>query len=253
MQTFLKFQELIAFLPQDEPFRRDLVGHFYEQKGEVLTEENLKVRVNRLKAKGVIVNIGRGWYRLNNKRIFKPEITATVKKVNSKIRKNFPYLNYQLWSTQWLNQLLTLQLLKSITIVEVESGSEEAVFRNLKESFPYQTFLSPSDEEWANYIADKEETILVRSMISESPKELHQGIRTPKLEKLLVDLYCDRLWQLLFSAEMENIFRESCEKFAINFSTLLSYSARRGKRTEIWQYIKELHVLDSATIDLIER
>jgi hypothetical protein len=246
-------KRLREFLTPNQAFTRELIRQFYENDGEQLTEENLKVRVNRLKAKGIIVNVGRGLYQLNTKKVFEPEINLPIKKLSDKIRSQFPFLNYLLWSTTWLNQFLRLQMMKNITVVEVESGSEDSVFRYVKDSQPGKTFLNPSETEWMNYIAEAEDPILIRSMISESPKETEKGLKIPKLEKILVDLYCDRLWQLLFSFEIETIFREACLRYVINFSTMLSYASRRGKRVEIWNYIKGLQVLDNATINMIEK
>lgn len=253
MKSQIRIEEIKKFLPVNEPFTRELVQSYFSQKGEELTKENVKVRVNRLKSKGIIINVGRGWYRLNNKKMFTPEITPSFKKVSVKVKKGFPFLNYVLWSSGWLNELITLQLFRNIFIIEAESGSEEAVFSAVKENFPFKTFLDPNEFEWTNYMTGSEENIIVKTMISESPKENYHGIKIARLEKILVDLYCDKLWQNIFSGEIKNIYEEACNSYALNFSTLLSYAARRGKRKEIWNYIKSLQVLDKPTIELIER
>ncbi|HVT86688.1 MAG TPA: DUF6577 family protein [Chitinophagaceae bacterium] len=253
MKSQLKLEEIKSFLPVKEPFTRDIIRDFFIRKGEELTRENLMVRVNRLKSKGIIVNVGRGWYRLNNKKIFAPEITPSLKKVSGRLKKSFPFLNYALWSSIWLNDLATLQLFRNVFIIEVEAGSEEAVFMAIKESFPFKTFLNPDEFAWVNYMTSSDENIIIKTMISESPKENYHGIKIAKLEKILVDLYADKLWQSIFSSEVRNIYEEACNNYVLNFSTLLSYAARRGKRKEIWNYIKSLEVLDSPTIELIEQ
>ena len=253
MKSQIKIEAIRTFLPVNEPFTREAIRSFFTEKGEILTEENLKVRVNRLKSKGVIVNVGRGWYKLNDKKFFEPEISPSLKKVVGKVKKGFPFLNYVLWSSAWLNELATLQLFRNVFIIEVEAGSEEAVFSTVKENFPFRTFLDPKENEWANYMAEREENIIIKTMVSESPKENYHGIKIARLEKILVDLYCDKLWQTIFSGELRNIYEEACHSYVLNFSTLLSYAARRGKRKEIWNYIKSLQVLDKSTIELIEQ
>lgn len=250
---YYKLDQLKDFLSKDEPFTREAIRTFFLQQGEQLTEENLKVRVNRLKSKGMIVNIGRGWYRLNEKKTFNPQISPDVKKLAGKINNEFPFLNYLVWTTEWLNQLITLQVLKNLNIIETESGSEESVFRMLKNFAPGKIYLNPTEVEWTKYIAENEDAVLVCSLISKSPSERKGKIKIPRLEKILVDLYCDKLWQMIFSAELDTIFREACMQYAINFSTLLAYASRRGKRSEIWNYIKSLNVLDAVTTQLIEK
>ncbi|MDO8999841.1 MAG: hypothetical protein Q7W45_08760 [Bacteroidota bacterium] len=252
MRTNLKIDELKELLPKREPFSKEELRGFFSKKGIDLSNENLDVRINRLKAKGIIVNVGRGWYRTNDKKIFEPGLTPTLKKISSLLKKEFPYLNYALWSTNWLNELTTLQLFRNIYIIEVEAGSEDAVFRTIKESFPHTTFLDPKETEWENYKTERSENIIIKTMISESPKVKYRTMSITKLEKIMVDLYCDKLLRTIFSGELANIYMEVCKNYVLNFTTLLSYAGRRGKKTEIWEYIKSLDILEEPTIQMIE-
>ncbi len=249
----MKFDDLLNFLPHDKPFKKELIRTFYYKNGERISTENLNIRVNRLKAKGIIVNVSWGWYRVNDKKMFEPELSPALKKISGKLKKDFPFLTYILWSSSWLNELTTLQLFRNVYNIEVEAGSEESVFRTLKEDFPNRVFLNPNENEWDNYKAEDEENIIVKTMISESPHVAFHGIKIARLEKILVDLYCDKFWKVIFSSEVDNIYSEACSNFTINFSTLLSYAARRGKRVEIWSYIKSLKVLDSSIIKMVEK
>jgi hypothetical protein len=253
MKTLLKIEELKSVLPTDEPFSKEMMMDSFVKNGDNPTNENLDVRINRFKSKGIIVSVGRGWYRFNDKKIFEPEITPSLKKLSTKLKKGFPFLNYILWSSNWLNELTTLQLFRNVYVIEVEAGSEEAVFRTIKEDFPFRTFLNPKENEWEYYKADSEDNIIVKTMISESPNVMNHTIKTAKLEKILVDLYCDKFWKPIFSSELSNIYMEACSDYTINFSTLLSYAGRRGKRKEIWEYIKALGTLDVSTIEMMEK
>ncbi len=226
---------------------------YYAGIGEPLTAENLRVRIARLKSKGIIVNVSRGWYRLNDKKLFEPQFNPSFKKLHGRVKKSFPFLYYMVWETDWLNNLSMLQLYRNITVIEVEAGSEEAVFSLIKENHPSRTYLNPTESDWRNYMSDRDESIVIKTMVSESPKEVFHNIRVARLEKILVDLYCDRLWQIIFKSELDNIYNSACTEYALNFSTLLSYAARRAKRKEIWSYIKLLEVLDNNTIQMIEK
>jgi hypothetical protein len=249
----MKTEELKALLPENEPFNTEMIKRSFLEKGLEITERNLKVRVSRLKAKGVIVNVSRGWYRRNGKKLFEPELNPFLKEISGRLKKEFPFLHYILWSSSWLNALATLQLMRNVLVIEVEAGSEEAVFRAIKEDFPHITFLNPSEPEWEKYKVDANENIIIKTMISESPNALYHQIKVARLEKILVDLYCDKFWKAIFSSETDNIYREACGSYDLNLSTLLSYAARRGRRTEIWDYIKSLSALDTSTIEMIEK
>ncbi len=234
------------------PFTRKELKKFYEGQGENPSDLNLNVRISRLKEKGVISSFRRGLYILNQKKQFEPEVDKILRTVSNNIQKEFPFLTYSVWTTGWLNELMTLQLLREIYVLEVESGSEENVFRTMKENFSLRVFLKPSENEWEKYGASNVQNMLINSMISESPQKTFRGVPVAKLEKILVDLYCDKFWKSIFVSELENIYSEACTLYALNFSTLLSYAARRGKRNEIAKYIRSLSVLDKGILKFIK-
>jgi len=252
MRTRFKIEELKSFLPANEPFSKEMINNFFIKNGDHLTNENLDVRINRLKSKGIIVSVGRGWYRFNDKKFFEPEIASSLKKLSAKLKKGFPFLNYLVWSSNWLNDLATLQLMRNVIVIEVEAGSEEAVFRMVREEFPSKTFLNPKENERENYMHESE-NIIIKTMISESPKVNYHAITIARLEKILVDLFCDKFWKPIFSAELYNIYAEACSNYSINYTTILSYAARRGKKEEVWNYIKSLEILEVSTIEMIEK
>lgn len=254
-ESKLKTENLTSFLPVNDLFTKDLIIDYYASIGESLKPETLRVKIARLKSKGIIVSVSRGWYRLNDKKQFEPQLNLAIKRLHNRIKKSFPFLNYLVWETDWLNNLSMLQLYRNITVIEVEAGSEDSVFSMVKESHPSKTYLNPTENDWRNYMSDRNDSIVIKTMVSESPKEVSNHIKIARLEKILVDLYCDRLWQIIFKSELANIFHTACSEYAVNFSTLLSYAARRGqvKREEIWEYIKSLEVLDINTIKMIEK
>jgi len=249
----VKTEKLTSFLPVNDLFTKDLISDYYASIGESLKPETLRVKIARLKSKGIIVSVSRGWYRVNDKKQFEPQLNLSTKRLHGRIKKSFPFMHFMFWETDWLNNFSMLQLYRNITVIDVETGSEDAVFSMVKESHPSKTYLNPTENDWRNYISDRNDSIVIKTMVSESPKEVSHHIKIARLEKILVDLYCDRLWQIIFKSELANIFQTACSEYAINFSTLLNYAARRAKREEIWKYIKSLEVLDIHTIKMIEK
>lgn len=248
-----KEEDIYSFLPVNKYFTKELINDYFIKKGEILSEKNLNVKITRLKSNEIITTIATGLYQLNHKRTFEPELNNELIKINAKLKKHFPYLKYLSWSTIWLNDFTTLQLYKNINIIEVEAGSEEAVFNIIKESFPNKTFLNPTTNDWSTYIADKEECIIVRTLHTESPKKAYNKLPIAKIEKILVDLYSDKLWKEAFANEIGNIFIEVLSNYNLNYSTLLRYASRRSKREEIIDFIKSFHILDEETIKLIDK
>ena len=70
--------------------------------------------------------------------------------------------------------------------------------------------------------------------------ETVQNILTITLEKMIVDLFCERSLFVAFQgSELVHIINNAYERYAINFTTLLHYARRRGKEKDIKQYLRE--------------
>lgn len=125
-------------------------------------------------------------------------------------------------------------------LVEVEKEGMESIFYFLKEK-NLQVYLDPSPELIRRYLTDEKEPWIVKPLVSESPTQEIKGITTVTLEKILVDIFCD---ELLFDAqqgsEMDRIFKEAFEKYAINESKMLRYASRRRKKQELDNYLNEV-------------
>ena len=107
----------------------------------------MRWRIYELKDQGVLRSIKRGRYTLNAKRVWKPEITKVLKDIYSSIRKEFPYLEFCIWSTQWLVQFSHHIPVTHAIIIETEKGTEGSVFQNIKNTNELNVLLKPSEKE----------------------------------------------------------------------------------------------------------
>ena len=75
-------------------------------------------------------------------------------------------------------------------------------------------------------------------LITEAPIRESGGIVIPKLEKMLVDLFSmEPVLEPFGGAEMDRVFRNAFDTYALNVDTILRYAARRGKRQEMVDYL----------------
>ena len=143
-----------------------------------------------------------------------------------------------LWASSLLNEFSIHQAIKSFFIIEVEKDSIESIFHFLKDS-RFTVFIEPSQEVLENYAISENNFIIVKPLISESPIQSIKNIDTVTLEKILVDIFCDKI---IFSAykgnEMKTIFTSAFNKYVINENKLLRYANRRGKREQLKKYLK---------------
>lgn len=175
-----------------------------------------------------------------NKKNFIPDLPSKLKTLNNKLRKNFPYLDYCLWTSALFNEFMLHQPGKFFLIVEVEKDATESVFFFMRQN-NYSVFLEPSKELLNKYILDEKETWIVKSLVSEAPTQSISGIQSTTIEKLLVDLFCDSIiLDAQQGAERDRIFKDVFEKYTVNENKMLRYADRRGKKKEFDEYLDRI-------------
>ena len=74
-------------------------------------------------------------------------------------------------------------------------------------------------------------------MVTESPLETIEKLKTPSLEKILVDIFSNEMWESLQGYELVRIFENATNRYSINKSKLLRYATRKGKKEEIINFL----------------
>jgi hypothetical protein len=189
---------------------------------------------------GVLTRIGRGKFSLGNSKIFIPEINSKLKTINSKLKKEFPFLEICLWNTSSFNEFMVHQPGRFYILIEVEKDAAQSVFFFLKEA-KYSVFIDPTKDLIEKYLPDEKETLIVKPLVTEAPTQKIEGLNTTTIEKILVDIFCD---EVIFStqqgAEKRTIFKEAFTKYTINQSKMLRYADRRRKKEELNQFVKTI-------------
>ena len=125
-------------------------------------------------------------------------------------------------------------------LIEVEKEAMQSVFYYLKEN-KFPVFIDPTKDIIDKYISFEQETIIVKSLVSEAPMQDLNGINSATIEKMLVDIYCD---DVIFAAqqgsEMRTIFEEAMNKYAVNKDRMLRYANRRRKKDDFRVYLSSL-------------
>ncbi len=236
-QGKLHIDELIKRFGKGAVLGTGQIAVFYRTIEPDVKETTVNWRIHSLVRNGILTRIGYGKYIIGNRKKYIPEISPGLKVLGNKLKKQFPFLDYCIWSTSLFNEFMLHQPARFYRIVEVEKEAAESVFYFMKEK-KYSVFLTPSKELLSRYVPDEKETWIVKPLVTEAPVQLVSGVPVTTLEKLLVDLFCD---VLLFDAqqgsERDRIFQEAMAKYAVNTDKMLRYAGRRGKRKELEKYI----------------
>ena len=186
---------------------------------------------------GVLNRIGRGRFAIGKNRIYVPEISAKIKSVYSKLKKEFPYMRMCIWSTSLLNEFMVHQPGRFYLLIEVDKEAANSVFFYLKEH-KFSVFIEPTKDLLEKYLPDEKETLIVKSLVSEAPLQLINSINSPTIEKMLVDIFCDDvILAAQQGAEMRTIFQEALKKYIINESRIMRYADRRRKKERFLEYL----------------
>ncbi len=175
-----------------ESFSREELFGFYQQYEPDLKETTFRWRIYNLKSREIITSISRELFTMEYKPVFKPDIEEIQKKIYTKIEKQFPTLKQCIWTTKILNEFMLHIPSKSITILQVEKNALEPVYEFLKEQNFRNVYIEPEEKEIQRYIYETETAIILQSLISKAPTQKIKKITTTTIEKVIVDLYCDK-------------------------------------------------------------
>ena len=224
----------------EKSFKTVDISTFYREFEPHLKPNTVNWRIYSLVQMGVLKRIGRGKFETGEGKNYIPEISSKVKTINSRLRKEFPYLKFCIWNTSALNEFMLHQSGNFYTLVEVEKEATQSVFYFLKEA-KYSVFIDPTNDLLDKYLPSNKESLIVKPLVTEAPIQNIKGIITTSLEKTLVDIFCD---PVIFSAqqgaEMRTIFKEAFSKYTINESRMFRYADRRRKKESFKNYINSL-------------
>jgi hypothetical protein len=119
---------------------------------------------------------------------------------------------------------------KFLTVLEVEKGALESVFYFLKDAGIDNVYLQPEEKEMELYISELDSAIIIQSLTTKAPTQQVEKVTTITIEKMLVDLYCDKkIFVAYQGSELAHIINTAYNRYIIDFTRLFYYAKRRGK------------------------
>ena len=103
-----------------------------------------------------------------------------------------------------------------------------------------RSFLSPKEDIMSDYIRLDKKAFIIKPLVSESPLQEVNGMKVPSLEKLLVDIQCDKDFFYLQGQEGLYMMRNALAHYNVNVDMLLRYASRRNIRVQIKQCLQEI-------------
>ena len=230
LKNMCKTDIILAFAAEHQQFTVDEL--YAAVCGQwTVTKQTMAWQVSELAKAGSLTRVANGVYALSMKHNYLPELSRQAKTVGKFLQAQFPLLSFCMYESSHISPLQHHLAYTNTIFVETAREGTEIVFHTLANKYK-QVFLAPTEMEMNRYLDQSKQNIFVKPLISEAPMLGKEAVKVPTIEKLLVDIYCDKDFYYLQGAEYDYIWENSRTLYNINTSTLLRYAARRGVREE---------------------
>lgn len=221
--------------------RKDLLLDIASRKVDIKVEA-INLQISRLIASGMLRRIGYGEYELTDKSlpefVYRP--SEAEKEIFSKLKRQFPFLDFCIWSPMVLSSFMLHVPNIGYTLVDVEKDGMESVFNFLRRmNLNRNILISPSLMDCDRYLTGTD-AIVVRQLIGQSPLTEVDGCTVPRIEKILVDAIGDNELFFASGSEIYNIFEYTRERNHVNMSKLMRYASRRNRKTKVEKIINSI-------------
>jgi len=246
--------ELNLFLPELQRafsgrkfFGKMDLRSFYQKRSPSLSEPAFRRILYTLERRDQIIPVDAGVYRFPNGHTaphalkkFTPTFSAELRQIDREVKTAFPYAETLIWETLCLHEFMLHQPGQSQVILETEKDVSESVFNFLNARFIGRVFLQPDRLTFERYILPRPDSIVITSLLSQSPHQKVEGVLTPKLEKILVDIFSDEdIFYIFQGEELAHIFEAAFQRYQISQKAIFRYAQRRKMGQKIREFIQK--------------
>lgn len=200
------------------------------------SKQNILWHLYRLVEQGQLLRVGRGVYTIEVKPQFFPHPNAKVVRIYQLLKEQFPLLPFCVYSGEILADLQHHLSYNNNIYIETDRDATEIVFHFLQDC-KERVFLSPDADFVADYIHLDQASLIVKPLVSEAPTQEIEGVSSPHLEKLLVDILCDKDFFYLQGQEAAYILEKATQIYGIKTDRLMRYASRRNAKSKIEQLL----------------
>jgi hypothetical protein len=238
-------ENLKVFFEQYKTLTKKDLWSFYISLDGKQSEQGFFWYLYELQQANIIKTIDKeSYFLIKDKPHFSPKIDSFLEEICKNLLAKLPLSTYCIWSSSWLSEFTVHQSMKSFISLEVEKEAAEAVFYALKDmNFPNVFLILTKKDELLieRYVFESYQPIVVSKIVTKSPvKRANSYLIYPKLEKILVDLFCDESLLVAYKGNEQNtIFRNALQRYVINLQTMFAYAKRRKKEEILKNYLYE--------------
>jgi len=186
-----------------------------------------------------LVRIGQGEYAIAKKQVFSYKPSDKAKEIYLSLKSELPFTDFCVYDGNILSPIQHHLSINNAIYVETNRDAVESVFNRLKEVHN-NVYRQPNASFMNDYVDLREECIIVKPLVTESPLMDIDDIKAPTLEKLLVDIQKDPDFDYLQGAETYNMYQLAFDLYTINTQRLMRYARRRSITKEIKEIVSQI-------------
>ena len=230
---------IIDFANTYKNFKTKDLSEYLSSKIDV-SSKMLSWHLRKLVDQEKIFRIGKGVYTIKPKAFFRPIPNALSIRLYKKLKAAYPLLDFCIYNGEILSDLQHHLSYNNNIYIETERDATETIFHFVQDIHK-RCFLSPKEDMMSDYVHLDKKAFIVKPLISESPIQEVNGIKVPSIEKLLVDIQCDRDFYYLQGQETLYMMQHAFTNYNVNVGLLLRYASRRNIKSKIEKYIQDLY------------
>ncbi|MCD8369816.1 MAG: hypothetical protein LUC94_05700 [Clostridiales bacterium] len=225
-------------LDKKPAFKKEELFKTAENCGTVLRANTKEKYLNRLLLNGEIARVGWNAYCVRDElQIYHYKYSDISNHIADILTQDFYDLDFRIMELHQMNRFINHLIMHNVIFVYVEKELCPDVFERLKREYEGKLLIRPTVEDFYYYRTNN--IIVVKNLMTESPKgakiKWHTG-----LEKLLVDLFADKLIRsMIGESEYPSIFETAFKNYVIDENRMFRYAGRRKAAHKIKKFLAE--------------
>lgn len=241
LELFNKIKEQYS----EKSFNKNDIEKIAIQVNNINSEKTIRNIIGIFKSHNLIKEISKNQYIVTNEKIYNYEIKENEKKIYKIIKNEYPEINFVIWNTEIINEFTLHYVVSNYIIIETEKIAIEAIVNLLKKSYLKKYTIITQDifNNNRDIYDNTENLIIVKPLHIKSPIFNKNGTSVITLEKVMLDLYIDKLYLAYQGKELETIYENIFNEYDIELLKLMNYAKSRVSNIDEYkQFLNKLNI-----------
>lgn len=215
---------------------KEILDSIRKENAEI-SDTNLKWKLFHYCRDNGLQSIGAQQYAKANS-VYDYALGTVAEEISNKLRTQYPEIKLVVWESRILNEWLNLLIAKNTIFIEAPKDFLDTIYDALTEFDENRmVLLNPKMEEYFRY--QRNDLIVLRTMVDRAPVSKNNHLT---IEKLFVDLLCDKFLIGLFDAyTVQELIEDASASYVVNEKKLLAYARRRGRYNAVSAYWRKIN------------